>query len=761
MSVASRLAYAIYAGLTAVAGPIFATRDARRLRAAGVAPDRIAERRGNATRPRPAGRLIWIHAVSVGEARSILPLLGVLPDDVTPLVTTTSASSAELMSRELPGAAIHQFAPLDTPGAVRRFLEHWQPWAMVLTESELWPRQIAAAHWRGCPVILVNARASDRSLARWRKLAPLARHMTERLALVLAQDARTRDGLVALGLPPDRAEVTGSLKFASAPRPVDPAALAPLRASVGSRPAWLAASTHEGEEAIAAAAHARICADIPDALMILAPRHPDRADAIAADLRKGGWRVARRSAGEAIAPDTRIYLADTLGEMGLWHGIARAAFVGGSFAPRGGHTPFEAAQAGLRVVSGPDIANFTDIYAALEATGGARVVSDPDDLAAALRDALDAGAAPPLPPGLAPDPRDIAARIAPFLHDPAPPEILAPNLKRRLSGVTATVVRLVPVQSRLRPVRASGPALPPHVPQIPLGRLAFLPRDMTRVWHARRNVEMIAGMALRQIARRRLRLLFTSASQRHHTGLTRWLIARMDGVVATSDKSAAYLARPATVIRHGIDCDAFHPEPGARDVVRARLGIPPEGELVGCFGRLRASKGTDIFVDAMIAVARARPGVTALVMGRAVGRDEAFRDDLVARVAQAGLEGRVVFLPEVETHQTPRYYAALDLYVAPQRWEGFGLTPLEAMAAGLPVVATRTGAFDEIVEDGRTGRLVPPGDADALAAAILAVLDAPDRADMGAAGLARARAVFSLEAEAEALDRVYRDLLDG
>ncbi|MGB2891940.1 MAG: glycosyltransferase family 4 protein, partial [Albidovulum sp.] len=300
-------------------------------------------------------------------------------------------------------------------------------------------------------------------------------------------------------------------------------------------------------------------------------------------------------------------------------------------------------------------------------------------------------------------------------------EVIAPNLKRRLSGVTATVVRLVPLQARTIGIVATGPGLPPHVPHLPLWRMFVMPRNRLRVWHARRNTEMALGLVLRGLFRRRLALLFTSASQRRHTGYTRWLIARMDGLIATSARSARYLERRAEVIHHGIDTEGFSP-PVDRAALRRRLGLPEVDVILGCFGRIRAQKGTDAFVDAAIDLLQDRPGMTALVMGRATEGHEAFLGELKARAAAAGLADRIRFMPEVPVHDIADWYRALDLYVAPQRWEGFGLTPLEAMACGVPVVATRVGAFEEIVTED-TGSLVPPGDVPALASAIAALLD--------------------------------------
>lgn len=349
-------------------------------------------------------------------------------------------------------------------------------------------------------------------------------------------------------------------------------------------------------------------------------------------------------------------------------------------------------------------------------------------------------------------------------RDPRRIDVIAPNFKRRLSGVTATIVRLVPLQVQDIAIAAVGPVLPDHVPQIRLRDLITLPRrgpHGARVWHARRNTEMLGGLALKYLLGKKLKLVFTSASQRHHTWLTKALIARMDAVIATSARTAAYLERPATVILHGIDAESFHP-PKDRAAIRRALNLPEDGVLIGCYGRIRAQKGTDAFVDAMITALRDRPDARALVMGRALDKYADFARDLEARVADAGLGDRILFRPEVPVWEMPQWYQALDLFVAPQRWEGFGLTPLEAMACGVPVVATRVGAFEELVVDGETGYLVPPGAPNAIATAIGALLDQPALMQrQSKAARAHIETGFRIKDEADAITAIYRNLLEG
>ncbi len=342
--------------------------------------------------------------------------------------------------------------------------------------------------------------------------------------------------------------------------------------------------------------------------------------------------------------------------------------------------------------------------------------------------------------------------------DPSTLDVIAPNLKRRLSGVTSTVHTLVPLQAKDIAIASVGPDLPADIPQIGYKDLTKLPRDRPVLWHARRNNEMLAGLALKRRFGGNLKLLFTSASQREHTWLTRWLIGKMDHVVAVSDRSAAYLTVPHTVIRHGIDTTRFTPCTD-KAALRTRLGLDPDTVLVGCFGRVRAQKGTGDFVDAMIRLLRDRDGVHAIAMGGRVGHESYVRE-LEARIKGAGLADRLRILPEAPVGTMPDWYAALDLYVAPQRWEGFGLTVLEAMASGVPVVATRVGAFEELIADPATGTLVAPHDVPGLARAIAPYLDDPTLRDR-TAGDARphVEAHFRIEGEAQTLIALYRDLL--
>ena len=340
-------------------------------------------------------------------------------------------------------------------------------------------------------------------------------------------------------------------------------------------------------------------------------------------------------------------------------------------------------------------------------------------------------------------------------------EVVAPNFKRRLSGVTATIQRLVPLQASRIAIASLGPGLGDRVPRIGFRDLLSFwkrpPGRPFRIWHARRNVETLAGLVLRDILRMPLRVVFTSASQRRHTAWSRFLIGRVDAVISTSSATAAYLDRPSTVIRHGIDAERFHPAPDPATAWTS-AGLP--GRFgIGCFGRIRAQKGTDVFVDAMIRLLPGHPAFSAVIFGRATAQHAGFLDGLKARVLTAGLADRIIFAGEVDVDAIAAWYRRLAIFVAPQRWEGFGLTPMEAMASGVPVVATTVGAFPELVVEGETGRLVAPGDVDAMVAALGPLMaDAGARAAMG--GAARRHVVdhFTLEAEATAIIAVYERL---
>ena len=344
-------------------------------------------------------------------------------------------------------------------------------------------------------------------------------------------------------------------------------------------------------------------------------------------------------------------------------------------------------------------------------------------------------------------------------------EIIAPNLNRRLSGVTSTIVRLVPIQAKSAGIVSFGVALPDFIPRISIGRLLMIGYTKTRskkprIWHARRNIEMLLGLALKYLLRQPYKLIFTSASQRSHTSYTRFLIGRMDHVIATSAATAKYLKVPYTIILHGIPVEDFSP---ATDLAAERLAKNIPGNFViGCFGRIRNQKGTDVFVDAMIELLPRHPHATAIILGRATQSHQAFLQKLQDRITDKNLSDRILFKGEAPVDEIAQWYKTLSLFVAPQRWEGFGLTPLEAMGCALPVVAANVGAFPEIIKDGHTGALIEPGDVEQMVAAVEHYVNNRKIClDHGQNSLERVHHKFRLEREASQILDVYNLVQDN
>ena len=372
----------LYQALTRPLAPIALVCLRRRRRNGKEDALRFCERQGIPGLPRPIDPLVWIHAASVGEATAVSSLIERLLHErpaLGILVTTGTVASARLLEERLPPGARHQFVPVDLPHWVARFLDHWRPDLALWVESELWPNLVLATHARGIPMALVNGRLSARSHSRWRWWPGMIEPILGAFALCLAQDAQQAERLRSLGA--QRVENVGDIKAAASALPVDRAELSRLRERIGPRPLWLAASTHAGEEEAAAAVHRGLAASHPGLLTIIAPRHPARADAIAEMLAAHGLRVARRARGEPIAGDIEVYLADTMGELGLYYSLAGIAFIGGSLAAKGGHNAFEAARLDCAVLHGPDMSNCAAMAAALAAAGAAETVANADGLA--------------------------------------------------------------------------------------------------------------------------------------------------------------------------------------------------------------------------------------------------------------------------------------------------------------------------------------------------------------------------------------------
>ena len=375
----------LYAVLTGGAGPALGLWLERRLRRGKELPGRLPERRGVAGLPRPAGRLVWFHGASVGECLSLLPLIA----DITSrgfkiLVTSGTVTSAALLAERLPAGAVHQFMPLDRRAWVDRFLDHWRPDLVVWAESELWPNMLGAIARRKIPTVLVNGRLSDRAFKGWRRWPAFAGETLSAFSFVIAQSVSDGARFTTLGAKDTR--ISGNIKLASPPLPADPEAVEAVRTAIGARSCWLAASIHPGEDYVASAVHHELAPLHPGLLTIIVPRHPERGPEMAAAMRTAGLTVARRAAGEALTPATQVYIADTMGELGLFYRAAPVAFLGKSLAVGGGQNPVEAAALGSALILGPDMSNFREITAELLDADAAVQVAD----GAALAEALDA-----------------------------------------------------------------------------------------------------------------------------------------------------------------------------------------------------------------------------------------------------------------------------------------------------------------------------------------------------------------------------------
>ena len=368
-------ALAVWAGLTRVSAPGLRVMLRRRVARGREIAARLPEREAIDDTPRPAGRLIWLHAASLGETVSVLPVLVVLAREPgTILLTTGTVTSQRLLAQRLPDLGlgervIHRFVPLDVPAWGARFLDHWRPDAAAFVESEIWPNLLAAASRRGIPLMLINARLSARSLGRWQMAPRTARMILGWFTVIHPQSRLDGDRFALLGAP--RVLPAGNLKLAAPPLPADNQALSHLSSLIGG-PAWVAASLHRGEDELVLAAHRRLSATHPGLLTIIVPRHPERGEAIAA-LADG---APRRALGEPPPRGGGVWVVDTVGELGLVYRLAPLAFVGGSLVPHGGQNPTEPARLGLAVAVGPHTANHADTVALLKAGGALTEVAD-------------------------------------------------------------------------------------------------------------------------------------------------------------------------------------------------------------------------------------------------------------------------------------------------------------------------------------------------------------------------------------------------
>jgi 3-deoxy-D-manno-octulosonic-acid transferase len=386
------LALRAYRRLAAVAMPFAPLLASSRLRRGKELPVRVRERRGDTDVARPHGPLAWVHAASVGEMLAIVPIVEhICARGVGVLVTSGTVTSAQLAEWRLPAGAIHQFSPYDAPRFVARFLDHWRPNLALFAESDLWPNLIVATAERGVPLILVNGRLSERSFARWRRMPRTIGALLSHFDLCLAQSITDAERYGELGAP--RIATTGNLKLDVPAPPANADALASLDAAINGRPVVAAASTHPGEEKIVIDVHRRLRQSFPGLLTLVAPRHPERGPGVLEIADAAGLNAVARSHGQLPDRGTDIYVADTIGELGVIYRVAPVVFMGGSLVRHGGQNPIEAAKLGSAIVHGPHVWNFKDLYAELDRSEGAAEVSDGGKLTVRIGAWLKDGAA--------------------------------------------------------------------------------------------------------------------------------------------------------------------------------------------------------------------------------------------------------------------------------------------------------------------------------------------------------------------------------
>jgi 3-deoxy-D-manno-octulosonic-acid transferase len=385
----------VYTTLMGAGAPLLRAVLQRRSERGKEDPLRAGERMGIPGRRRPEGKLIWIHAASVGESQSMLAVVNALLErtDAHVLVTTGTVTSAQMMEKRLPARALHQYYPVDHPQWVKAFLDHWHPDLALWTESELWPAMLQETRRRAIPAVLVNARLSDRSFRRWKMLKSDVKELLETFGLVITQTDDDAKRYRELGA---RDVVTGgNLKYSAAPLPVDVDDLKVLQQAVANRPLWLYASTHDGEEALACRIHARLKQKIPGLLTLIVPRHPARGESIRSLCEAASLKVRLRENHNLPQAEDDMYIADTLGELGLFYRLAPVACIGRSFSHDGGggHNPLEAAQLECAVISGPRVQNLAAIYDDMAGAGAAIIVKDENQFEAQLEKLLTVDAA--------------------------------------------------------------------------------------------------------------------------------------------------------------------------------------------------------------------------------------------------------------------------------------------------------------------------------------------------------------------------------
>ncbi len=378
--------YSLYRGLTTISGPMLTHYLKKRLKRGKEHPTRFRERFGEAGCARPAGKLVWLHGASVGEAVSLLPLINAIRKaypDYQVLLTTGTVTSANLIATRLPEGVVHQFVPVDRLSYVRKFLDHWQPDVAIWAESELWPNLLIETRKRGVKMALVNGRMSDGSLKTWRKLKGFIATLLRAFDLCLAQAEQDAQRFEELGA--QNVTCPGNLKYASPDLPYEKVELQRLQSDIGRRPVWLAASTHAGEEERIADVHRQLKEVFPDLLTMIAPRHPERGNEIVARLQEQGFSIAQRSRHNLITPKCDIYVADTMGELGLFYRLCPIVFMGKSLLPLGGQNPLEPARLNCALMCGPHMSNFVEMTERFTKAEAILVVADEKEMVSMLK----------------------------------------------------------------------------------------------------------------------------------------------------------------------------------------------------------------------------------------------------------------------------------------------------------------------------------------------------------------------------------------
>ncbi len=398
---------------------------AHRLKRGKEDPERLLERYGEAKIPRPDGPLLWLHGASIGEILGVVPLIrSVQAQDFNVLLTSGTVTSAKIAETRMPEGVLHQFVPLDAPHFVKRFLAHWRPDVALFIESDLWPNLIAEAAERKIPLFIVNGRMSEKSFHRWSTFPKTIGSLLRKFDLCLAQSAADASRLSELGAP--RIATTGNLKLDVPAPPIDPKKLDALKAAIRQRPVIAAVSTHPGEDEIILDVHRKLRHSFPGLLTIIAPRHPERGAGIAQMAMGANLRIFLRTQHAVPERTTDIFVADTLGELGLIYRLAPVVFVGGSLVPHGGQNPIEAVKQGAVVLHGPHVWNFAEIYAALDKAGGAELVADGGKLTVRIGALL----------------KDHSARSAMAGHASRTVDRLGGALKRTLSELEPYLIQL-------------------------------------------------------------------------------------------------------------------------------------------------------------------------------------------------------------------------------------------------------------------------------------------------------------------------------